>query len=71
MTPETRRMNEDELASMDGMDDIEFLTVCREVRQVAERTPEDELSDEARARLDQVNAEFLKRARITWQQRVS
>jgi hypothetical protein len=56
--------NEDELASMD---DIEFLTVCRTVRRVAERTPADELSAEAKAKLAQVNAEFLRRAGIAWQ----
>jgi hypothetical protein len=56
--------NEDELASMD---DIEFLSLCRTVRRVAERTPADELNVEARARLEQVNAEFLRRAGIAWQ----
>jgi hypothetical protein len=49
------------------MNDVEFLTVCRTVRRVAERTPEAELSDEARARLAQVNDEFLRRAGVTWQ----
>jgi hypothetical protein len=53
------------------MDDTEFLTVCRAVHRVAERTPETELSDEARARLDQVNDEFLRRAGITWARAVS
>jgi hypothetical protein len=48
------------------MDDIEFLTVCRTVRRVAERTPADELSAEARAKLEQVNAEFLRRAGMAW-----
>lgn len=48
------------------MDDVEFLTVCRTVRRVAERTPEDELSAEARAKLDAVNSEFLRRAGISW-----
>jgi hypothetical protein len=49
------------------MDDTEFLTVCRTVHRVAERTPDDELSTETRARLDQVNNEFLRRAGISWQ----
>jgi hypothetical protein len=55
--------NQDELASMD---DVEFLTVCRTVRRVAERMPADELSAEARAKLEQVNAEFLRRAGMAW-----
>jgi hypothetical protein len=54
---------QDELASMD---DIEFLSLCRTVRRVAERTPVDELSAETRARLEQVNAEFLRRAGMAW-----
>jgi hypothetical protein len=49
------------------MNDTDFLTVCRTVHRVAERTPEDELSTEARARLDQVNEEFLRRAHVSWQ----
>jgi hypothetical protein len=49
------------------MDDTEFLTACRTVHRVAELTPEDELSAAARARLDQVNEEFLRRAGIAWQ----
>lgn len=49
------------------MDDTEFLTTCRIVHRVAERTPADELSTETRARLDQVNDEFLRRAGISWQ----
>jgi hypothetical protein len=57
-------MDDDQL---DTMDDIEFLSVCRTVRRVAERTPADELSAEARAKLEQVNAEFLRRAGIAWQ----
>jgi hypothetical protein len=61
-------MDNDELSAMD---DIEFLSVVRTVRRVAERTPADELSAEARARLDQVNAEFLRRAGITWARAVS
>lgn len=48
------------------MDDIEFLATCRTVRRVAERTPESELSPETRAKLDEINEEFLKRARVTW-----
>jgi hypothetical protein len=48
------------------MDDVEFLARCRTVRRVAERTPEDELSEETRAKLDQVNAEFLRRAGLAW-----
>jgi hypothetical protein len=55
--------NPDELASLD---DIQFLTVCRTVRRVAERTPVDELSAETKARLEQVNAEFLRRAGMAW-----
>jgi hypothetical protein len=55
--------NEDELASMD---DIEFLSLCRTIRRVSERMPADELSAEARARLEQVNAEFLRRAGMAW-----
>jgi hypothetical protein len=49
------------------MDNTEFLTTCRIVHRVAERTPADELSTETRARLDQVNDEFLRRAGISWQ----
>lgn len=60
-------MDDDELAAMDAMDDVEFLTLCRTVRRVAERTPEDELSPETQERLARVNAEFLRRAGITWQ----
>lgn len=56
--------NERELSELN---EDEFLTMCRTVHRVAERTPEDELSDDARARLDAVNAEFLRRAGITWQ----
>lgn len=52
---------------LDDMDDVEFLAVCRTVRRVAERVPEAELSAETRAKLEAVNAEFLKRASITWQ----
>jgi hypothetical protein len=55
---------DDELATMG---DIEFLTLCRTVRRVAELTPADELDSEARAKLEQVNAEFLRRAGIAWQ----
>lgn len=52
---------------LDEMDDVEFLSVCRTVRRVAERVPEAELSAETRTKLEAVNAEFLKRASITWQ----
>jgi hypothetical protein len=62
--PETGIMDERPLTELD---DTEFLTVCRTVHRVAERTPEDELSAETRAKLDQVNAEFLRRAGISWQ----
>jgi hypothetical protein len=54
-------------AALASLDDMEFLSLCRTVRRVAERVPEDELSAEARAKLEAVNAEFLRRAGITWQ----
>jgi hypothetical protein len=56
----------DEDKDLAAMDDVEFLTMCRTVRRVAERVPEDELSDETRAKLAQVNAEFLRRAGYAW-----
>jgi cob(I)alamin adenosyltransferase len=55
--------NDDELAEMD---DVAFLSLCRTVRRVAERTPTDELSAKAKAKLEQVNAEFLRRAGMAW-----
>ena len=55
--------NQDELAKLD---DVQFLSHCRTVRRVAERTPVDELSAEAKTRLEQVNAEFLRRAGMAW-----
>jgi hypothetical protein len=57
----------EEQQDLASLDDMEFLSLCRTVRRVAERVPEDELSAEARAKLEAVNAEFLRRAGITWQ----
>lgn len=57
----------EEQQDLASLDDVEFLSVCRTVRRVAERVPEAELSAETRAKLEAVNAEFLKRASITWQ----
>ena len=48
------------------LDDVEFLSLCRTVRRVAERVPQSELAPETRERLDQVNAEFLRRAGMAW-----
>jgi hypothetical protein len=57
----------EEQQDLASLDDVEFLSVCRTVRRVAERVPEDELSAETRGKLEAVNAEFLRRAGITWQ----
>jgi hypothetical protein len=64
-TPGDATMDDDK--DLAKLNDDEFLSVCRTVHRVAERTPEDELSAEARERLDQVNDEFLRRAQISWQ----
>lgn len=53
------------------MNDVEFLAQCREVRQATELTPEDDLPADTRIRLARVEAEFLRRAGMAWQQRVS
>jgi hypothetical protein len=57
----------EEQQDLASLDDVEFLSLCRTVRRVAERVPEAELSDETRIELARVNAEFLRRAGITWQ----
>lgn len=58
---------DDDTDDLTEMTDPDFLCLAWKVHRVAERTPADELSAEARAKLDRVNAEFLKRARISWQ----
>jgi len=49
-----------------ALDDIAFLGIRREARETACRTPAEELSREARERLDAIEQEFLKRASMAW-----
>jgi hypothetical protein len=48
------------------LDDPAFIAERRRVREVLERTPEHEVSLELMVRYQQLTAEFLRRARISW-----
>jgi hypothetical protein len=48
------------------MTDPDFLAERRRVREELEHTPEQEVSFEMRVRFQQLDDEFLRRARISW-----
>jgi len=48
------------------LDDPEFLAERRRVREELEHTPEQAVSPELTARYEELNDEFLRRARIAW-----
>ncbi len=48
------------------MTDPEFLAERRRIREVLEHTPEQEVSAALADRFEQLNEEFLRRARIAW-----
>jgi hypothetical protein len=50
------------------LDDLAFLAERRRVRDELEHTPENQANDELTARLQRLNEEFLRRARIAWTQ---
>lgn len=50
------------------LDDLAFLAERRRVRDELEHTPESQATAELTARLQQLNDEFLRRARIAWTQ---
>ena len=49
-----------------AMSDPDFLAERRRVRDELERTPEDEVNPELAARFQELDEEFLRRARIAW-----
>jgi hypothetical protein len=55
--------DEDDLTKMN---DPDFLAERRRVREKLEHTPEQEVSLEMRVRFQQLDDEFLRRARISW-----
>jgi hypothetical protein len=54
----------DDLAAMD---DVTFLAEKRRVREAIATTPAGQVTAEQRDQLDRVNAEFLHRAGLAWQ----
>jgi hypothetical protein len=50
------------------MDDPEFLAERRRVRDQVERTPTDEQSPELLRRYQDLDDEFIRRARLAWSQ---
>jgi hypothetical protein len=48
--------------------DPEFLAERKRVREELERTPEQAVSPELTSRYEQLNDEFLRRARVAWTQ---
>jgi len=50
------------------LDDPEFLTERRRVREELEHMPEHEVSPDLTARYEKLNDEFLRRAHIAWTQ---
>jgi hypothetical protein len=48
------------------LDDQEFLSERRRVREVLDKTPTGEANPELRARYQAMNDEFYRRARISW-----
>jgi hypothetical protein len=50
------------------LDDPEFLAERRRVREELEHTPEQAVRPELAARFEQLNDEFLRRARVAWTQ---
>ena len=50
------------------LDDLAFLAERRRVREELEHTPENQPNAALAARLQRLNEEFLRRARIAWTQ---
>jgi hypothetical protein len=50
------------------LDDLAFLAERRRVRDELEHVPENQANAELTARFQQLNEEFLRRARIAWAQ---
>ena len=48
------------------MTDPDFLAERRRVREVLERTPEQEVSAALAERFEKLDEEFIRRARISW-----
>jgi hypothetical protein len=57
-------MSEEE-SDLTNMDDPQF-TERRRVREALEHIPDDEVSPELAVRYQQLNDEFIRRARVTW-----
>jgi hypothetical protein len=55
--------DEDDLTKMN---DPDFLAERRRVREELEHTPEQEVSPALTDRFEELNEEFLRRARISW-----
>lgn len=64
-TPTESRKPMDEFTEMD---DPEFLAERRRVRDQVERTPTDEQSPELLRRYQDLDDEFIRRARLAWSQ---
>jgi hypothetical protein len=68
MTGQTGRNAMSDSDDFSQLDDPEFLSERRRVREELEHTPEKELSPELTARYQQLDDEFLRRASAAWTQ---
>jgi hypothetical protein len=65
LEPQGQAMTDDDITSMD---DPQFLNERKRVREELEHLPACEISDTLAARYQMLNEEFLRRARIAWNQ---